>query len=136
MIEQTGSPKDLYSDPRSLFAADFMGMNNRIEGTIRAAANGSASLEIDGAVLEGEARSKALASGRPGTAIIRIERVMLADSPGPNRVPMHIETAMYLGERFELLLRRGDWTVRAFAHEPPASDEQLVEFPREALWIF
>ena len=49
---------------------------------------------------------------------------------------MQLETPMYLGERYELALRRGNWHARAFVAEPPGAQELLVEFPREALWVF
>ena len=77
-----------------------------------------------------------MAPGQPATGVIRIERLRLVDAPGPNRVPMRVETAMYLGERYELLLRRGDWTLRAFAAEAPDAGELLVELPAEHLWVF
>src|SRR5262245_30607018 len=34
MIEQEGTPAELYSEPRTLFAAEFMSQNNRIEGPL------------------------------------------------------------------------------------------------------
>lgn len=35
-IEQTGAPEDIYNMPRTRFAADFMGIPNLIEATVRA----------------------------------------------------------------------------------------------------
>ena len=81
-------------------------------------------------------RGKSSAEGEAGVGVIRIEHLRLAGEPGANRVPMQVETAMYLGERFEVVLRRGGWTARAFAHEAPSAEQQLVEFPADALWIF
>jgi iron(III) transport system ATP-binding protein len=37
-IEQVGTPEDVYKRPRTRFAADFMGIPNLIEGTVRAVA--------------------------------------------------------------------------------------------------
>src|SRR5205807_9979656 len=34
IIEQEGTPTELYKDPATLFAAEFMGNNNRLEGTL------------------------------------------------------------------------------------------------------
>ena len=34
VIEQEGTPTELYKDPTTLFAAEFMGNNNRLEGTL------------------------------------------------------------------------------------------------------
>ena len=40
-----------------------------------------------------------------------------------------------LGERYELLFRKGDWTLRAFAAEAPDAGELLVQLPPEHLWV-
>ncbi|MFO1059242.1 MAG: ABC transporter ATP-binding protein [Dongiaceae bacterium] len=135
--EQQGSPKEIYAAPQSLFAAEFMGSNNRIEGRLEPAAAGRARLRVEDVVLEGLWQGAGVPQpGAPAVGVIRLERVRLADSPGPGRVPMRLETAMYLGERYELALRRGTWVARAFAAEPPDSAELLVELPAEALWIY
>src|SRR3954464_13305291 len=44
-IEQQGTPEQMYSDPVTLFTADFMGSNNRLTGRISEIRNGSALLE-------------------------------------------------------------------------------------------
>ena len=134
-VEQEGRPKDLYAAPRTLFAAEFMGINNRLDGKVEGV-NGVARLKIEDVTLEGHARHGGLATGAAAVGVIRVEHVRLADHPGPNRVGMELATAMYLGERYELALRRGNWHARAFVAEPPGAQELLVEFPREALWIF
>jgi len=137
VVEQEGQPKALYTDPRTLFAAEFMGINNRLDGMIESLAEGHARLRIEDVTLEGEPRHDGLATGGAAVGVIRVEHVRLADAPGPNRVAMQLDTAMYLGERYELALRRGNWHVRAYAAEPPLhGPELLIEFPREALWVF
>jgi iron(III) transport system ATP-binding protein len=136
-VEQQGSPKEIYAAPRTLFAAEFMGSNNRIPGVLDTVAAGRAQLRVGDVALEGLWRGGGAPSpGANAVGVIRLERVRLADSPGPNRVPMRLETAMYLGERQELALRRGDWAARCFASEVPATAELLVELPAEALWIY
>src|SRR3954447_8401817 len=115
VIEQQGRPKDLYTTPATLFAAEFMGLNNRIDGKIEHLAAGRARLAVDDIVLEGQARGQSLAVGGDGVGVIRLEHLRLAESPGANRVSMQLETAMYLGERYELVLRRGDWHIRIFS---------------------
>jgi iron(III) transport system ATP-binding protein len=62
--------------------------------------------------------------------------VRLADGPGPNRIPMTLQTQMYLGERSERVLARGQLTVRVYAPAPIQAGEHHVEFPADALWIF
>ena len=134
-IAQDGSPTALYNDPATLFAAEFMGSNNRLEGRLVEKANGHATMEVFGERLTGMARTRA-AVGDNAVGIIRLERMRCMREPGPNRLPMQLEAPMYLGERWELLFARGDITVRAYAEEPPPPGEHYVEFPADALWVF
>jgi iron(III) transport system ATP-binding protein len=113
-----------------------MGINNRLDGTLESPADGLARLRIEDVTLDGQPRHGGLVAGDAAVGVIRVEHVRLADTPGPNRVAMQLETPMYLGERYELALRRGNWHARAFVAEPPGAQELLVEFPREALWVF
>jgi iron(III) transport system ATP-binding protein len=48
LIEQEGSPIDLYREPSTLFAAEFMGNNNRLEGTLVENADKRAVIEAMG----------------------------------------------------------------------------------------
>ncbi len=131
VIEQEGTPTELYSQPRTLFAAEFMGSNNRLAGT----SAGAGRLKIGDAILEGVARGE-VSAGAPAIGVIRLERVRVADAAGPNRIKMELKTQMYLGERFELVFAQGALTVRAYAERELAMGAHYVEFPKDALWIF
>src|SRR5262245_6716420 len=117
VIAQEGSPTTLYNEPKTLFAAEFMGSNNRIDGKLVENSGGRATIELFGERLSGIARTKVSAGGKV-TGIIRIERVRCASSAGPNRVKMQLRAPMYLGERWELVFARENATVRAYATSP------------------
>jgi iron(III) transport system ATP-binding protein len=134
-IAQDGSPTALYNDPATLFAAEFMGNNNRLEGKLVEKANDHAIMEVFGERLTGMARTRA-AVGDNAVGVIRLERMRCMNEPGPNRLPMQLEVPMYLGERWELLFARGGTTVRAYAEEPLPPGEHYLEFPADALWVF
>ncbi len=57
-IEQQGTPQQMYSDPVTLFTADFMGSNNRLAGRVTEVRDGAALLEGDGWKLWGTARAE------------------------------------------------------------------------------
>ena len=135
VIAQEGSPTTLYNEPATLFAAEFMGSNNRLDGKLLENSGGRATIELFGERLSGVARTKA-AAGEKATGIVRIERVRCASSPGANRLKMQLKAPMYLGERWELVLARENVTVRAYASAPLEPGEHYVEFPPEALWVF
>ena len=135
VIAQEGPPTALYNKPATLFAAEFMGSNNRLDGKLVENSGGRAILELFGDRLTGISHTKAAAGGK-ATGIIRIERVRCASSPGPNRLKMELKAPMYLGERWELVFARDALTVRAYASAPLEPGEHYVEFPPEALWVF
>jgi iron(III) transport system ATP-binding protein len=135
MVAQEGAPTALYNDPATLFAAEFMGANNRLDGTLVENADGRATLEVLGTRITGVSRTKA-AAGSKATGIARIERVKCAANDGPNRFKMELKAPMYLGERWELVFAHADLTVRAYASAPLEPGDHYVEFPPDALWVF
>lgn len=135
VIAQEGAPTTLYNDPATLFAAEFMGSNNRLDGILLDGAGARATLDLFGERMSGLGRTSA-AKGSKATGIIRIERVRCASGAGPNRIKMQLKAPMYLGERWELVFARDNLTVRAYASAPLEPGEHYVEFPPEALWIF
>jgi iron(III) transport system ATP-binding protein len=135
VIEQEGTPTQLYNDPGSLFTAEFMGSNNRLDGVLIERSGPRATIEVGGQRLEGLVRSNAAPGGKI-TAVIRLERMRVADTAGPNRLQMELKTPMYLGERWELVFARDGTTVRAYADAPRSPGQHFVEFPPEALWVF
>src|SRR4029079_15896561 len=135
LVAQEGTPTALYNEPATLFAAEFMGANNRLTGTLVENSSGRAAIELFGERLSGMSRTKA-AAGAKATGITRIERVRCASNPGPNRLKMQLKAPMYLGERWELVFARENLTVRAYAPAPLDPGEHYVEFPPDALWVF
>ena len=136
LIEQEGSPIELYREPSTLFAAEFMGNNNRLEGTLVENADKHAVIEVMGVRLEGLARTTA-APGEKATGVIRLEKVILGGGlPRANRVLMSLKAQMYIGERWELLFAKDELTVRAYVTAPVKHELYYVEFPADALWIF
>ena len=136
VIEQQGTPQEMYGMPKTLFTADFMGSNNRIEGKVSEVRDSSALLAGSGWSLWGESRGAAKASGATATAMIRLERVRLADGPGDNRVRLPLVTSMYLGDKWEHLFQLGEMRLRAYGDAPLATGEHWLEIPRGDVWVF
>jgi iron(III) transport system ATP-binding protein len=135
VVAQEGAPTALYNEPATLFAAEFMGSNDRLDGKLVENSAGRATIELFGERLTGIARTK-VAPGGKATGIIRIERVRCTSNPGPNRLKMELKAPMYLGERWELVFARENLSVRAYASAPLEPGEHYVEFPPEAMWVF
>ena len=140
VIEQQGTPQQMYGSPQTLFTADFMGSNNRIEGEVLALRDGLAQIGLAGGRLWGSVRNSALTVGARTTAMIRLERVRLVDGPGDsdnaNRLWLPLVTSMFLGDRWEHLFQLGKTRLRAYGGNALAAGAYWLEMPTPDLWMF
>ncbi|EPN9890241.1 ABC transporter ATP-binding protein [Klebsiella michiganensis] len=115
VIEQQGTPQEMYGSPRTLFAAEFMGSNNRLHGTVTALDNGRARIEGASWALWGMV-GEGIKVGEEATAVIRVERLRIASEPEENMLALPLLTSMYLGDRWEYLFRTegDDFAIRAY----------------------
>jgi iron(III) transport system ATP-binding protein len=134
-VEQEGTPEEIYAAPATLFAAEFMGSNNRLRGKVIESRGGEAKIAGQGWELWGRLRTERH-EGDAATAVIRLERTELRDGPGENCVAATIQTAVYLGERWDCLMQAGDLRVRVWSPSSPAPKQHWIRFPPESLWIF
>jgi spermidine/putrescine ABC transporter ATP-binding subunit len=119
-VFQIGPPKALYERPANRFVADFIGVNNLIEGAVRSAAADRLRVETP----LGELATLADARFRPGdrcVVSVRPENVALGDgvADGRNVVRGQIAFAAYLGNtlRYDLDLGKGV-TFKADIRDP------------------
>ncbi|WP_432720034.1 ABC transporter ATP-binding protein [Jeongeupia wiesaeckerbachi] len=134
-IEQEGTPAELYASPNSLYTAEFMGSNNKLNAKVVSVEGEQVKLAGDGWELNGQARDW-LSAGADAQAVIRLERVRVVDGPGHNRIKAKLITAMYLGDRWEYLFHQGETRFRAYGIEPRNAGDYWVEFPANDCWVF
>jgi spermidine/putrescine transport system ATP-binding protein len=99
VIEQKGSPEEVYRNPRSHFVASFLGQSNLLSGEITSVTNGTAQIGLaNGAILSVAAPPIPDASGK-ATVVIRAQRVSVgkASAPNDNRLKGRIASTSYLG---------------------------------------
>ena len=116
LIEQVGSPTEVYTEPMSAYVADFLGVSNLLDVDV---------MDADGpdavAVRFGELTLRCSApSGHekgPAKAVLRPERIGLLPSgeTGPNRVPGMVERCVFLGSTTQVYVRLAPGRVRAGA---------------------
>ena len=135
IIEQAGTPQQMYGAPETLFVAEFMGNNNRLTGRVAEVAGGSARIVGEGWSLKGRLRSP-LQEGDPATGVIRLERLRLAASAGENTLELPLSTSLYLGNTWEYVFDMSGTLLRGYGSDPLSPGNQLVEIPAEHLWIF
>ncbi|EPK6500201.1 ABC transporter ATP-binding protein [Klebsiella aerogenes] len=137
VIEQQGTPQEMYGNPATLFAAEFMGSNNRLHGKVTALEDGRARVEGASWALWGRA-GEGISVGQPATAVIRVERLRLDCSPQDNSLELPLLTSMYLGDRWEYLFRTegDDFAIRAYGTALRDAEHCHLTLPADDVWIF
>ncbi len=134
-IEQQGTPEELYNQPATANAAEFLGTNNRLEGTVRIDGSG-AKLVGDGWSLRGRLLGDAK-DGDPGIAYVRLDRMRLdAAGHGESAVELDLVSTLYVGERFECLLEGRGLRLRIWANTRMQPGRYTASVAPDDLWIF
>lgn len=94
-IEQTGTPQELYSQPKSRFVADFFGENNILEGRLVATSGESSSVDTALGIIEGRHRAPAARQGDVVHIAVRPEHVVFAE-PGLG-LPFVVRNVQFAG---------------------------------------
>ncbi len=104
-VEQRGSPREIYQQPGSLFAAAFVGEANFLRGTVKEVSDaGSATLEVAGVALNGIAGA-GLERGAAATLVVKRERVRVVDAGAPapdSAVDAVFELANFVGANLQI----------------------------------
>ena len=135
VIEQAGTPQEMYEKPCSLFVAEFMGTNNRLQGTVETAVGSMAVLSGDGWTLKGMLCAPR-SSKEQATAVVRTERLGISDGPGENRLKLPLKASVYLGTTWEYVFDLNGSQLRGYGPLPLPEGEHWVDIPASSLWIF
>ena len=105
VIEQMGSPAEIYDVPRTRFVAEFLAVRNILPGEVQSADGGAAVVRTEnGLVLR--SRAAGFVAGERVWVGVRPER-MSFDGAGENRVAGVLEDRLFLGDRSEWHVRAG-----------------------------
>jgi len=107
MIEQIGSPEELYATPATPFVANFVGLSNRVDAELV-----GGRVQVFGESLQ--ALGEPLADG-PISALIRPEDIIM-EPTGATGVEATIVTSSFLGSLRRTSLRLADDTVLSVQH--------------------
>lgn len=128
LIVQEGSPREIYREPSTGFAADFVGSATFLAGEV--AEGGIRAL---GGLVRCSIPSE-LANGEKGLLVLRPENVVVrgAAEHRTNEFKGRLEIAAFLGDHLDCIVSIGDTLVRSRAH-PSArlqrGQDVWVEFP-------
>ncbi|CAN5859398.1 ABC transporter ATP-binding protein [soil metagenome] len=93
VIEQIGTPQQIYDRPRSRFVADFVGSANLIKGT-----RGGDGLFTTESGLKLRATAEHVPHGRENEVAIRTAYIDLEAQPGENHVPGTVRQRLFHGD--------------------------------------
>jgi iron(III) transport system ATP-binding protein len=118
LIEQTGTPQEIFQRPATAFTARFLGYSNAFLGRIAKVDGDSVQIGLgDGRSLTARWRSPAPPrQGEDCTIAFRADRVTLSPAGTPaggNALAGIVETAAFLGTRFDYTIMAGDLQVQA-----------------------
>ena len=152
VIEQVGTPTEIYREPSTLFVADFIGEMNQVKGKV----------DLHNSVSIGDIKLKSrahdLAQGAKAIIAIRPEDIIPhgdgARSPGApdtitdsgNTLDMQIDDMEFLGSFWRVTLRhpglgddslRADMSINAVRRLAIETGSSIrMELPADRLWVF
>ena len=135
-IVQSGSPLEIYSNPKNRYTAEFLGNNNTIDGSLSIEDGtprvSGPSWSIAGVLPEGSPA----ANGNAASAIVRVERTAIHEQPGPNRIAVTLDASIYLGDHWEYRLSAPGVTLKAQGSVRREPGSVWCELPADGVWIF
>ena len=140
-IEQIGSPRQIYDEPRTRFVAEFIGETNLLEGTVSEVSGDKVQVTLDGGITVQSAANAPVAQGARVHLSLRPERITLAEaaSNGENGIPAKITDCVYQGDhlRVQLATKGPELVVRLDrkSREWPVGTEVVAGFDARDCWI-
>ena len=107
VLQQVGTPEDIYERPETRFAAEFIGQTNIIEVEIADVAGETMTIDMDGIKLPAR-KLKDAKAGEHVALCLRNERVSVSAEPaGPCSVPGIIKSRHYAGGTTRCVITTG-----------------------------
>ena len=141
LIEQIGSPRDIYDHPRTRFVAEFIGETNLLEGTVKGHDRDGTTIQLDSNRQLTVARADVLATGARVLVSVRPERILLAppSTAVPNMLPSKVLDSVYQGDHLRVQLDEAGFglVVRLDRRsaEWPAGADVVAHFAPDDCWV-
>ncbi|MDZ7747825.1 MAG: ABC transporter ATP-binding protein [Halofilum sp. (in: g-proteobacteria)] len=119
LIEQEGSPEEVYNRPATEFVAGFLGHSNILPGTVSGIADGAVRVQLDGGpeLLAEAGDAGGRAEGEAVRVVVRAERLLLAErhepADGVTVIEGRISTVDYQGQVVRYFIDAGPLSIQA-----------------------
>ena len=130
-IVQAGSPQEIYFQPGSAFAAEFLGVSNQLPATAEA---GAVSVEGQRLPYAGAVRGAATVIFKATDAVLLAAGA--AAGPGDAVLRGALEEQLFLGSVYRHYVRVGDEMVMVDAAEPTPAGPVSVRIPAAKLQVY
>ena len=140
IIQQVGTPEEVYAEPQSAFVANFLGYRNLLPVTVRRLeADVATVVRPEGFELTGARRGN-LEVGGPAVAAIRPEDIEVLSASGhdPSALEASIELSEFAGDAFELSAEVGSGVhlIARSRERREAGSAVALRLPPNRLLIF
>ena len=108
VVEQMGSPQEIYYHPVNEFVADFIGEANFLKGTYKKREGTQAQINVAGDICQVQT-DKPLEEGKPYTIVLRPEAATLAETGG---LPCRVVLSCFMGSYQNYHVMVGDTLVK------------------------
>ena len=108
VVEQIGSPQEIYYHPVNEFVADFIGEANFLKGSLEALSDNRAQLNVSGDICHA-APVPGMEVGRDYTIVLRPEAASLAEEGG---LPCEVVLSCFMGSYQNYHVKVGDTLVK------------------------
>ena len=131
VVEQMGSPQEIYYHPVNEFVADFIGEANFLKGTMTGTTpDGHALLDINGHDVPVASRG-GLETGHEYTVVLRPESATLAESGG---LPCKVVVSCFMGSYHNYHVMVGDTLVKLAENNP--RNKRIYQVGEECSLVF
>jgi putative spermidine/putrescine transport system ATP-binding protein len=135
LVQQIGTPDEVYAQPANRYVAGFMGYRNMLTFDVESTSSGSAVLAAEGVRLTG--RTFGALETKRAVAAIRPEDIIV-NGPPPNRVDVTVEVVEYHGREILVGARLPGGESLYFRTEKrlAAGDKATVSVPAERVLVY
>jgi len=138
VVQQVGTPEDVYRRPANRFVAEFVGRVNLIDGTVASVDGGSVVLDVDGsghrltlaAPDDTRLASKVTVAVRPEAVTVAPVDGAVAD--GANTWDASVHTVAFLGDHYEYEVNAGTLALTVQSPRRVPGERIRVHIPAEA----
>ena len=130
VVEQMGTPQEIYYHPKNEFVADFIGGANFLRGTMTGRENGNAVIRVEGHDMPVADRPD-MEPGREYTIVLRPEAAHLSDEGG---VPCRVSLSCFMGSYQNYHVQLGDIRIALTEYNP--QNKRIYNVGEECRLVF